>query len=220
MSGWGQGRQPPEAVARSASLEASRSQGYINTVAPRRRIRLATVAGGLAAHRKPGWARRTSASLTPATGARTTRLCRPQLPRPTLRPAHVLPEEILAKAFKRRSSARCCSLTEDRPANTFRARRCCVHRIPSHVRDDRDTPLFSGQDGASSSADLPDGLSGIFLREDWTTQITLIGLKKSAFWRNGQGQGFSVVGAGSRGNLASRDACHGNSARAGTCSRS
>jgi len=35
VSGWGQGRQPPEAVARSASLEASRSQGYINTVAPR-----------------------------------------------------------------------------------------------------------------------------------------------------------------------------------------
>ena len=28
VSGWGQGRQPPEAVARSASLEASRSQGY------------------------------------------------------------------------------------------------------------------------------------------------------------------------------------------------
>jgi len=30
----------------------------------------------------------------------------------TLRPAHVLPEEILAEAFKRRSSARRCSLTE------------------------------------------------------------------------------------------------------------
>jgi hypothetical protein len=28
VSGWGQGRQPPVAVARSASLEASRSQGY------------------------------------------------------------------------------------------------------------------------------------------------------------------------------------------------
>ena len=28
VSGWGQGRQPPKAGARSASLEASRSQGY------------------------------------------------------------------------------------------------------------------------------------------------------------------------------------------------
>jgi hypothetical protein len=28
VNGWGQGRQPPEAVARSASLEASRSRVY------------------------------------------------------------------------------------------------------------------------------------------------------------------------------------------------
>jgi len=31
---------------------------------------------------RPGWARWISVSLTPATGARTTRLCRPQLPPP------------------------------------------------------------------------------------------------------------------------------------------
>ena len=36
MSGRGQGRQPPQAGARSASLEAGRSQVYLNTVAPRR----------------------------------------------------------------------------------------------------------------------------------------------------------------------------------------
>ena len=29
VSGWGQGRQPLEAVVRSASLEASRSRGYV-----------------------------------------------------------------------------------------------------------------------------------------------------------------------------------------------
>jgi hypothetical protein len=29
----------------------------------------------------------------------------------------------------------------------LRARRCRVHRIPSRVRDDRDTPLLSGKDG-------------------------------------------------------------------------
>ena len=45
VSGWGQGRQPPEAVARSASLEAIRSQVYVNnTVAPRRSGLFDTVA--------------------------------------------------------------------------------------------------------------------------------------------------------------------------------
>jgi hypothetical protein len=28
------------------------------------------------------------------------------------------------------------------PCNHLRARRCRVHRIPSRVRDDRDTPLW------------------------------------------------------------------------------
>src|SRR6202022_1414485 len=45
---------------------------------PRRRIRLVTVIGGLrVVGSRSG--RRASANLTPATGARTTRLCRPQL---------------------------------------------------------------------------------------------------------------------------------------------
>src|SRR6201992_1990524 len=48
---------------------------------PGRRIRLATLAGGLKAVREPGRARLTSAGLTPVTGARTTRFCR-------TRPAH------------------------------------------------------------------------------------------------------------------------------------
>ena len=33
-----------------------------------------------------------------------------------------------------------------------------------NVRDDRDPPLLSGETGRGDSADLPDGLSGIFLR--------------------------------------------------------
>jgi hypothetical protein len=32
VNGWGQGRQPPEAVARSASLEASRSPVYFKKI--------------------------------------------------------------------------------------------------------------------------------------------------------------------------------------------
>src|SRR5258708_25782213 len=47
---------------------------------PRGRIRLVTVVGELAVLRKPGWAFKTSADLTPATGARTTRFCRTQPP--------------------------------------------------------------------------------------------------------------------------------------------
>jgi hypothetical protein len=54
----------------------------------------------------------------------------------------VLPTEIPAKAFKRRSSARRCSLTGDPPCEHFS--RPTLPR-PSHpapnVRDDRDTPL-------------------------------------------------------------------------------
>jgi hypothetical protein len=58
----------------------------------------------------PGWARKTSADLTPATGARTTRFCR---------------------TLQRRSSGARWSLTEDPPCDLVRARRRCVHRISS-----------------------------------------------------------------------------------------
>ena len=65
--------------------------------------------------------RQVFADLTPATGARTTRFCRPH---------------------QRRSS---CALDHRSrpkpPCDINRARRCRVHRIPPRVRDDRDTPL-------------------------------------------------------------------------------
>src|ERR1700682_2043699 len=47
---------------------------------PRRRIRLVTVIGGLKALSRPVGLTKTSADLTPATGARTTRFCRTQQP--------------------------------------------------------------------------------------------------------------------------------------------
>jgi hypothetical protein len=43
---------------------------------PRRRIRLVTVIGGLTVLQDPVGPAKTSADLTPATGARTTRFCR------------------------------------------------------------------------------------------------------------------------------------------------
>ena len=46
----------------------------------RRRIRLVTVVGRLNSLARPGWARNTSANLTPATGARTTWFCRTPQP--------------------------------------------------------------------------------------------------------------------------------------------
>src|SRR2546422_743513 len=57
----------------------------------------------------------------------------------------VRPAEVLAEAFKRRSSTRCRSLTENRPANML-ARPTLPrppHPIPT-FRDDRDTPLVEG----------------------------------------------------------------------------
>jgi hypothetical protein len=72
---------------------------------------------------KPGWTDLTSANLTPATGARTTRLHRPRK------------APFVSAPFDR------SQVLSTRPAITSRAQRCRVHRIPPRVRDDRDTPL-------------------------------------------------------------------------------
>ncbi|MEH2524808.1 hypothetical protein V1288_002717 [Bradyrhizobium sp. AZCC 2176] len=52
---------------------------------PWRRIPFASIAGGLKAWRNPVGFLKTSAGLTPATGARTTRLCRPRTSRSSAR---------------------------------------------------------------------------------------------------------------------------------------
>ncbi len=78
---------------------------------PRRRIRLVTVAAGMMALRS-GWIGTATGSLTPATGARTTRFCR---------------------THQRRSSCAQVSLTRDSPCDHLARRRLCVHRILSRV---------------------------------------------------------------------------------------
>jgi hypothetical protein len=45
--------------------------------------------------------------------------------------------------------ARCCPLTRELALRTHTRRRCRVHRIPAHVRDDARPPLLPGKDGAS-----------------------------------------------------------------------
>ena len=77
---------------------------------------------------EPGWVRKTSADLTPATGARTTRFCRTRL---------------------RRSSCALLSAHGKPALRTHTRRRCRVHRILPHVRDDARPPLLPGKDGAS-----------------------------------------------------------------------
>ena len=68
--------------------------------------------------------------------------------------------------FKRRSSTRCRSLTENRPAN-MPARPTLPrppHPIPT-FRDDRDTPLVEGMRCGRYGGDLGETGRGIFLRE-------------------------------------------------------
>ena len=93
---------------------------------------------------KPGRVDFSSAGLTPATGARTTRFCRTQL---------------------RQSSARCVrSRTKARPANTTTR--------PTLPRPPQPAPTFvtmanaplPGRDGGSCRGDLGLARSGIFLR--------------------------------------------------------
>jgi hypothetical protein len=70
-----------------------------------------------------------------------------------------------------------------------RHQRQSVHRIPPHVRDDRETPLI--WDGTADDMQL------IWVRReaenffvwDWTTQITLIRFNKFSPARNGRGLG-------------------------------
>ena len=103
---------------------------------PRRRIRLVTVVDGLTIDRKPGWVRTTSASLTPATGARTTRFCR---------------------TLQRRSSCATCPLTENRPAITHAPDAAASTATRPNVRDDGQRPSEWDRMATNCTFDLPDG---------------------------------------------------------------
>jgi hypothetical protein len=90
-----------------------------------------------------------SANLTPATGARTTRLCRPRI------------ASVVCTRFVR-------SRGSTRPAIPARARRCRVHRIPSRVRDDRDTPLMWGGTAVDIEVIWVREEQEYFCKRDWT----------------------------------------------------
>jgi hypothetical protein len=119
---------------------------------PRRRIRLASVAAGLMAGRS-GRTDFATDSLTPATGARTTRFCR---------------------THQRRSSRALCSLTGSPPCEHACAPDAAASTTTCpNVRDDGQRP--SSRDRcASLSDDLPDGLSGKFFPKGLDTKFKVI----------------------------------------------
>ena len=103
-----------------------------------------------------------SISLTPATGAGTTRFCRPQLP------SRGVPTGLMccrpkfpARAFKRRSSGAACPLMRFNPPCEHIARPTLPRPpqpVPTFVTT-ADAPLAE-QDGRNFTFDLPDRLSG------------------------------------------------------------
>ncbi len=100
--------------------------------------------------------------------------------------------------------ARRWPLTEDRPVNTSRARRCRVHRISSRVRDDRDPPLLGDKMGELVAPIWPTEPAKCFCARGWTTQITLKLLRKSKFTRSGFFRSFVIARHGMRADLARR----------------
>ena len=155
----GQGRQPPEAVARSASLEAGRTQVYENTVAPRRRIPLASVADGLAIGSKARSGSTYLHQLDTSHGCQNhTLLPSAASSSHTPRPARMLPEGVSTEAFKRRSSARCARSRKNRPATTL-AR-------PTLPRPPQPVPTFVTMGQRPSSRDRIAGVVGLI----WVTR--------------------------------------------------
>jgi hypothetical protein len=118
----------------------------------------------------PGWARASSADVTPATGARTTRLGRTRhAPRQSLDGLGTLPPKSDARRFSigRRRAVR--SLTkpqEGPPCDDVCAPDAAASTAPRPAfSDDRETPLCRGRDTGSCMGDLGLARSGLFLRE-------------------------------------------------------
>jgi hypothetical protein len=75
--------------------------------------------------------------------------------------------------------------TSPSASGTLVRRTISVHRIPPHVRDDRERPSHGAGRGELVEMICPTAKAEYFFERDWTTQITLIRLDKSDFPRNG-----------------------------------
>ena len=154
---------------------------------PRRRIPFASVIGELTVLRDPVGLRENLRRFDTSHG------CQNHTPLPsaasstkTPRPAHVLPTEIPAKAFKRRSSARRLVAHGNPPCDPSRARRCRVHRIP-HPTSVTIAIRPSEWDGMRGVVRLIWGNreEEYSFGRDWTGQIKLTSLEKFVRPRTG-----------------------------------
>jgi hypothetical protein len=121
---------------------------------PRRRIRLVTVIGGLKVSSRPVGPAKTSADLTPATGARTTRFCRTLWRRSS---AHVDRSQAFRPTLRSRRAPDAAASTASRP----------------NVRDDGQRPSLGDEMARLIVLICPTGEAESFSGEDWTGQITL-----------------------------------------------
>src|ERR1700682_5388246 len=86
---------------------------------------------------------------------------------------HRRPREVLLPANLTPASG-CQNHTASPSARvTLVSRSSRVHRIPPRLRDDRDTPLSSGETGEFVEMICPTGIADYFASEDWTGQIML-----------------------------------------------
>jgi hypothetical protein len=80
--------------------------------------------------------------------------------------------------------------TSPSASHAVRQKRACVHRIPPHVRDDRETPLVWGGTARNQPVIWVACEADYFLSDNWTGQISLICHDKSGFPRIGLRSSF------------------------------
>ena len=127
---------------------------------------------------RPGWARNTSADLTPATGARTTRFCRPRPPSPRGLAGQCTPAKTFSKAGSAPFVLRV--LTKNPPCHHLAPNAAASTASRPNVRDDGQRP--SSRAGMAEFVVLIWGRreAVYFCARDWTGSIRLIGFKKFA----------------------------------------
>jgi hypothetical protein len=128
-----------------------------------------TVAGELPIYRRPGRASQISASLTPATGARTTRFCRTQLPSPKLSADRMLPDEFWPRRLSAGRLRAVRSLTGE-PALRSRHAPDAAASTASHpnVRDDGQRPLSRDGMARNKQVICPRRKQKYFCKRGWT----------------------------------------------------
>jgi hypothetical protein len=121
----------------------------------------------------PGWAGFASAQLDISNGCQDHTTSPYAATSTTTSASHVLPAEILAKALKRRSSARSNDYSQPKlPCNPhWRANAAASTASHPASVTTRDPPLC-GWDGGASRTDLGQEGRGIFFRMGLDTQIT------------------------------------------------